>query len=104
MLPDMMQAILTAENEAHQIKLLVLQKSQEALEAAEKAGEESLSATLARAASEITHLTRVTDKKAMDAAAELASSTANRTAALRARAEKRLDAVARHIVERIVNV
>ena len=104
MLPEMVQTILTAENEAHQIKLLVLQKSQEALDAAEKTGEAGLASTLERAENEIAHLNKISDKKAMTEAAELASTTANRLAALRVRAEKRLDAVARHIVERIVNV
>ena len=104
MLPDLIKAILAAEYEANQVKLLVLNKSKESIEKARQEGEEKIVATLARAESEIAQLKRASDHKAMEAAVELASSTENRLATMRARAEKRLDMVAQRIFERIVSV
>ena len=104
MLADSMKYILAAEYEANQVKLIVLNKSKESIELAQHEGEESVAASLARAGSELDQLQKAADRKAMEAAAELASSTANRLATMRARAEKRLDTVAQRIFERIVSV
>ena len=104
MLADSMKYILAAEYEANQVKLIVLNRSKESIEQAQQEGEESVAASLARAKSELEQLQKTSDRKAMEAAAELASSTANRLATMRARAEKRLDTVAQRIFERIVNV
>ena len=104
MLADSIKYILAAEYEANQVKLIVLNKSKETIEKAKADGEKSVEATLARAESEIEQLKKSSDKKAMESATELASSTANRLATMRARAEKRLDMVAQRIFERIVNV
>ena len=104
MLADSIKFILAAEYEANQIKLIVLNKSKETIEKAKIDGEESIKATLARADSEIEQLKKSSDRKAMESAAELASSTANRLATMRARAEKRLDTVAQRIFERIISV
>jgi len=104
MLADSIKYILAAEYEANQVKLIVLNKSKDSIEQASKEGEESVAASLARAEAEIEQLRKTSDSKAMEAAAELASSTANRLATMRARADKRLDTVAQRIFERIINV
>ena len=104
MLADSIKQILAAEYEANQVKLIVLNKSKESIEQAKKDGEQSIESTRARAKAEIEHLKKTSDQKAMNSAAELASSTANRLATMRARAEKRLDTVAQRIYERIVSV
>ena len=104
MLADSIKHILAAEYEANQVKLIVLNKSKETIEQAEAEGKKSVETTLARAKSEIEILKKASDRKATEAAAELASSTANRAATMRARAEKRMDTVAQRIFERIVNV
>ena len=104
MLAESIKYILAAEYEANQVKLIVLNKSKETIEKAKADGEKSVALTLARAEAEIEQLKQAADRKAMEAATELASSTANRLATMRARAEKRLDTVAQRIFERIVNV
>ena len=104
MLADSMKYILAAEYEANQVKLIVLNKSKETIEKAKADGEKTVVSTLARAETEIEQLKKASDRKAMESAAELASSTANRLATMRARAEKRLDTVAQRIFERIVSV
>ena len=104
MLAESIKHILAAEYEANQIKLIVLNKSKETIEQAEVTGKKSVATTLTRAKSEIEILKKSSDLKAMEAAKELASSTANRIATMRARAEKRMDTVAQRIFERIVNV
>ena len=103
MLADSLKYILAAEYEANQVKLIVLNKSRDSIEKAIAEGEELVAASLARAESEINQLKKASDTKAMESAAELASSTANRLATMRARAEKRLDTVAQRIFERIVS-
>jgi len=97
-------AISQAEQEARQAVSLAQEGANKSIEAAQTAGKDTIASTIARAEVEISHLTRKMDQKAMDEAMELASTTANRQATLRARAERRLDAAAMLIVERIVNV
>ena len=104
MLPETIKTIIQAEEEAHLAISLAQENAQAAIEAAHKEGKESITSTLARADSEIAHLTRTMDQKATEEAMELASTTANRQATLHARAERRLEAAATFIVERIVNV
>jgi len=104
LLADSLKYVLASEYEANQVKLIVLNKSKETLEQARKEGEESVAKTLERAKAELEHLRKTSDRKAMEAAAELASSTANRLATMRARAEKRMDIVAQRIFERIISV
>jgi len=99
---EAIESICAAEEEARQRILLEQQKAHDAIEDAEKLGAATVAGTLARAESEIAHLTRISDKKVTEDAKELASRTANRQAALRARAERRLDAAVQLIVERIV--
>ena len=104
MLADSIKHILAAEYEANQVKLIVLNKSKETIEQTESEGKKSVASTLTRAKSEIEILKKSSDRKATEAAVELASSTANRLATMRARAEKRMDTVAQRIFERIVSV
>lgn len=95
--------IKNAEEEARASKFLARENARKTVEEAVSAGEETVAATLARAGSEIAHLKRVADQKAAEQAGELVSTTANRQATLRARAERRLDEAARMIVERVMN-
>ncbi|MCL2661843.1 MAG: hypothetical protein FWE83_00740 [Oscillospiraceae bacterium] len=104
MLADSLKYVLASEYEANQVKLIVLNKSKETIEQAKKEGEETVKNTLERARTELEHLKKTSDRKAMEAAAELASNTANRLATMRARAEKRMDIVAQRIFERIISV
>ena len=97
-------AISQAEHEASRAISLAQENADKAIEAAQTSGKDTVASTIARAEAEIAHLTRAMDQKAMEEAKELASTTANRQATLRARAERRLDEAAMLIVERIVNV
>ena len=99
---EAINGILAVEDEARQAKLVAQKKALEAAEEAIKRGKETVASTLARAESEIAHLRRQADQKASEQAVELASTTANRQATLRARAERRLDTAAQMIVERIL--
>ena len=101
---EAMMSICEAEDEARQKTLLAHEKAQEEIAEAEKDGKAAVAKTIARAKSEIEHLTRAADHKATEQAKELASKTANRQATLRARAERRVDDAARLIVERIVKI
>ena len=103
MLIEALKQVCAAEEDARQERLLAQCKAQESVDSVEKAGKETVALTLARAESEISHMIRLTDQKATREAEELASTTANRLATLRARAERRLDSVAQLIIERIVN-
>ena len=96
--------ILTAEFEANQVKLIVHKRSIESVERVKAESEKTVAASKLKAETEIEHLKKTTDQKAMEYAAELASTTANRLATMSARAEKRLDTVAQRIFERIVNI
>ena len=102
MLQDAIRAICKAETEAEGKKAVAGQMARESIDEANEAGTAAISKTLARAETEIAHLTRAADKKATEDAKELASKTANRQATLLARAERRLDAAVQLIVERIV--
>ena len=101
---DAIKIIAEAEEEARQARLLAQEKAAKSVAEAEKAGEESVASTLACAELEIAGLKRLSDQKATELAVELASTTANRQATLRARAEGRLEKAAAFIAERIVNV
>ena len=98
-----MKSIITAEEEARLSIAIAERNARQSVEEATQAGKDSVDSTLARAGSEIAHLKRYADQKAASQAVELASSTANRQATLRARAERRLDDAAQMIVERILN-
>jgi len=97
-----MKVIIAAEEEAQRIIQIAQRKAKQSIDDEHEAGSETVSLTVARAESEIAHMTRVMDHKATEEAMELASTTANRQAALFARADRRLDDAAAFIVERIV--
>ena len=101
---EAIKQISAAEDEARQAVLRAQQKARESVKEVEIAGKEAIAAMITRAESEVAHLKRTADQKAADQAIELASTTANRQATLRARAEGRIDRAAMLIVERIVNV
>ena len=98
-----LKIVVAAEEEARQAMRSVQENAKLALEGTEQAGKEAIAATLIRAETEVAHLLRVTDSKAMEEARDLASKTANRQAAQRARAERLLGTAADLIIERIVN-
>lgn len=100
---EAMKSIKTAEEEARLSIALAQRNARQTIDDAENAGKDSVASTLTRAESEIAHLKRYADQKAASQAVELASTTANRQATLRARADRRLDAAAQLIVERILN-
>ena len=104
MLLEALKTIGAAEEEARLSLLLAQENAQAAIDIAQKTGNENVALALARAKAEIIHLTHTIDQKATEEATELASTTANRQATIRARAERRLEAAAMLIVERIVNV
>ncbi|MCL2079715.1 MAG: hypothetical protein FWH17_07735 [Oscillospiraceae bacterium] len=101
---DAIKRILAAEYEGNQVKIIVHDRSKESIAAVHAECEKNAADVLSRAKTEIEQLKHATDRKAMDAAADLASTTENRLAAMSARAEKRLDMVAERIYERIVNI
>ena len=103
MTQELVKTVCDAEEEARQNILFAQQKARVAVAEEERYGQEKIAASVARAQDEIVHLIRASDQKATEQAMELASKTANRQAALRARAERRLDDAVKLIVERIVN-
>jgi len=100
---EAIRIVCAAEEDARQARELAQRKAQEAIEETHRGGKESVASALARAESEIAYLVRVSDQKATKDAMELASQTANRQAAMQARAHRRLGAAAQVIYERIVN-
>jgi len=101
---DALKKISLAEDNARQAILYAQKKAREAIESAELAGREGIASAVSRAETMITQLKRTADRKAAESAVDLASTTANRQAAIRVRAEGRLDKAAELIVERIVNI
>jgi len=99
----MLRVVCAAEDESRQAVLTAKLKAKDAVNEAHAKGKESITLTKQRAKSEIAHLLRVADQKATEQAKELASTTANKLATGRARAERRLDDAATFIVERIVS-
>ena len=102
MLKEALSSICEAEAEADKRIIIAGENAQKSIEDAKEAGIAAIERTLARAETEIAHLTRLAELKATESAKELASKTANRKATIIARAERRLDTAAKLIVERIV--
>ena len=101
---EMIKLVCANEEESRQIIMLAQQDAQALINETERVGREKVTSTLKRAESEIAHLMKVSDQKATQEALELASTTANRLATQRARAERRLEFAAQLIVERIVKL
>ena len=78
-------------------------KARQMLADAEAAGKAAVEAAAAKAESELVELRRQSDEKAVKAANELSHELENKKAALRAKAETKLDQAAKLVVERIVN-
>lgn len=99
---EAMDAIALAEEKARQIKLSAAQDAKKALQAARDAAQIALAAAEAKADAEVKELQRKADEKATEDAQVLASNTRNRRAAMKARADKKLDEAVSMVVERIV--
>jgi len=100
---DALASISRAEENARQIRNNAAAEAKKQLRQAELAGQEAVQAARDKAEAELTELRRKADEKAKADAVQLAENTENKKAALRARAESRLDQAAMLIVERIVN-
>ena len=99
---DALKKIKTTEDEGRAAIAAAREKAREVVDNAEEAGMQTLDLTRLRAESEIAELMRAYDQQAAEIARELAATTANRQAMLRARAEGRLEKAAAFIVERIM--
>ena len=100
---EAIKTISEAEEAVHRRKAEAQSEAKREIAQAEAAAAEALKAARAKAAAELKELSHKADEKSKAAAMELATSTENRKAALRVRAESRLDEAAGLIVERIVN-
>jgi len=100
---EALDTISLAEEKARQIRAAAGTEAKKALREAEDAAAAMIAGAEAKADAEIRELIRKADEKAKSEAAELASSTRNREAAMEARAARKMDEAAAHIVERIVN-
>lgn len=100
---EAIKLISEAEETARQRKAEAQAEAKREIAQAEAAVAEAMDAARAKAAEELKGLSRKADDKSKADAMELAENTENRKAALRVRAESRLDKAAGLIVERIVN-
>ena len=96
-------AISEAEENAKRMKAEALAAAKAAEAAAQAEGRAAVEAAEKKAAAELAELRSKSDEKAKEDARQLASDTENRKAAMRARADARLEKAAALIVERVVN-
>lgn len=99
---EAMEAIALAEEKARQIRAAAVLDAKKAVREAEQAAEMLLAAAENRAAEELRELMRKADEKAREDAQVLASNTRNRRAAMKARAERKMDSAVSMVMERIV--
>jgi len=99
---EAMESIAVAEEKARQIKQIAAQDAKKALREAEQAAQIVLAAADAKADSEVKVLKHKADEKATEEAQVLASNTRNRKAAMKARADRKMDEAVGLVVERIV--
>lgn len=99
---EALDTIALAEEKARQIRAAAGTEAKKSLREAEDAVAAMIAEAEAKADAETKELTRKADEKAKEEAAVLASSTKNREAAMKARAERKMDETAARIVERIV--
>ncbi|MDR2357278.1 MAG: hypothetical protein LBD92_04230 [Oscillospiraceae bacterium] len=99
---EAIKSISEAEEREKKAKQEAQQRAGKAIDEAHRAGNDAVQATVERAESEVAALKRAADAKAAEGAKELSSTTANKRASIKARAESRLDAAAGIIIERIV--
>lgn len=95
--------ISEAEENARRMKAKAEADAKAAEAAAQAEGKTALAAAEKKAADELKELQAKSDDKARADAEQLASDTENKKAAMRARAEARLEKAAALIVERVVN-
>ncbi len=100
---EAIKTISEVEDETRQRKVQASAEAKKAVSEAESAGRASIEQARAKAGAEIRELTRKAEEKAKEQAMDLASSTENRMASMRVRAENNLERAADLIVERIVN-
>ena len=100
---EALDTIALAEEKARQIRAAAQAEARKSVEEAEAAVKVAVAAADAKAEGEIKDLIRKADEKAKEDAGVLASNTRNREAAMKARAERKMDEVVGKIVERIVN-
>ncbi len=98
-----LDTIALAEEKARQIRAAAQAEARRSVQEAEDAVKSMAAAADDKAAAEVRDLIRKADEKAKEDAGVLASNTRNRQAAMKARAERKMDAVVDKIVERIVN-
>ena len=99
---EAINSVVQAENEAKAAVAAAEAKARQMISDAQAAGKAAVEAAGDKADSAISELRRKADEEAMGKASELQSDVENRKAALRARAEARLDRAASLVVERIV--
>ena len=100
---EALDTIALAEEKARQIRAAAQAEAKKALREAEDAVTVMMAAADGKAEAEIKELIRKADEKAKEDAGVLASNTRNRQAAMKARADRKMEQVVDKIVERIVN-
>jgi len=96
-------SIAEAEQKAKQTVAEAEAKAKQMIVDAENAGKAAVEAAVVKADSEVAELRRQADEKAVADAEKLSSDNENKKAALRAKAETKLEKAANLVVERIVN-
>lgn len=100
---EAIKTISEAEEAVRRKKAEAQQEAKRELAEAQAQVDEAVAAARVKAAEELKVLSRNADDKSKADALELAGSTENKKAAMRVRAQSRLDEAAKCIVERIVN-
>ena len=100
---EALDTIALAEEKARQIRAAAQAEAKKSVQEAEDAVKVMFAAADGKAEAEIKELIRKADEKAKEDAGVLASNTRNRQAAMKARAERKMELVVDKIVERIVN-
>ena len=96
-------AITGTEEKVRQMKADALAEAKRSVAQAQALGEDAIASAIKKADAEIAELMKKAEDKATADASGLAQSTENKKAAMRAKADVRLDKAAELIVERIVN-
>ena len=99
---EAIKTITEAEEAARRLKAEAAAEAKRMIGEAKAAGQEALDAAEKKANEELRELRAKADEKATADAKELAAGTENKKAAMRVKAESRLDKAAQLIVERIV--
>ncbi|MCD7749435.1 MAG: hypothetical protein LUH42_05245 [Oscillospiraceae bacterium] len=100
---EALDTIALAEEKARQIRAAAVTEAKKTVQEAEDAVTVMIAAADGKAEDELKELTRKADEKAKEDANALASNTRNKEAAMKAKADRRMDEVVDGIVERIVN-